>query len=93
MTHCPTQECLDSFLITTIRVLTEFNPQPLRQCFEDFLVGGVDLFCFQRAGGLAVLKAVGDGLAGGGDFLAAGVGEKTLSWISGMVIFISFLSL
>ena len=38
-------------------------------------MGGVDLFGFEGAGGLAVVEAVGDGLAVGGDFLAGGVGE------------------
>ena len=38
-------------------------------------MGGVDFFGFERAVGCAVLEAVGDGLAVGGDLLAGGVGE------------------
>lgn len=38
-------------------------------------MGGVDFFGFERAGGLAVVEAVGDGFAVGGDFLATAVGE------------------
>jgi hypothetical protein len=38
-------------------------------------VSGINLFRFERAGGFAVMEAVGDGLAVGGDLLAGRVGE------------------
>ena len=38
-------------------------------------MGGVDLFGFERAGGVTIVEAVGDGLAVGCDLLAGGIGE------------------
>ena len=69
------EEALQATINQRFFASPKLHPEPLRQRFEHFLVGGVDLFGFERAGGFAVVEAVGDGLAVGGDLLAGGVGE------------------
>ena len=53
----------------------EFHSKLLRQRVEGLLVGGVDFLGLEGARGFAVVEAVGDGLAVGGEFLTGRIGE------------------